>query len=250
MNDCIGQLIIVEQTCEDSMAWARQVLPTVSDGTVLIARQLAQARGRQGRTWVLAQGQITHTIVLKPQNFIANEQALTTLNMALSLGLLQPLQPHNVTLKWPNDFYLNDKKLGGMLFENLWQEDKLTGIVLGYSLNINNSCANDDQLCDIATSLADAGGHEVDHELLQTELFASLSKFYALWKSGNYTEIFRLWRHAQGYLGKPIKVHSKDGSLLEGIAQDVLPSGDLVLAVPAADRTVVVSFAQVSDVRI
>ncbi len=247
--NCIGQLIITQQACNDSFAWARELLPTVSDGTVLIARHLTAARGRQGRSWILAEGQITHTIILKP--FMnTNEQALATLNMALTLGLREPFQQFGVTLKWPNDLYLNDKKLGGMLFENLWHNNKLVGIIFAYSININNSCLNHNMLKSIATSLADATGTQHDLGQLQVELFASLSKFYEQWKLGQFQDIFQLWRRQQGYLGKQVMVHNKDGSLLEGIAQDVLPNGDLVLNVVGADRTVVVTFAQVEEVKI
>lgn len=248
--NCIGQLIITEQNCADSFAWARQVLSMVSDGTVLIARNLTKARGRQGRSWILAEGQISHTIILKPDLKLPSEQALASLNMALSLGLWQPFQKFGVVLKWPNDLYLNNKKLGGMLFENLWHDNKLAGIILGYSININNSCLHDERLNTIATSLTDTTGTQHDLGLLQTELFTSLSKFYDQWKRQEFQDIFQLWRRQQGYLGKQIQVHNRDGSLLEGIAQDVLPNGDLALNVIGADRTVIVAFAQVEEVRI
>ncbi|MBM3887364.1 biotin--[acetyl-CoA-carboxylase] ligase [Candidatus Dependentiae bacterium] len=244
----IGSLILTQQICDNSMTWAREVLPIVQDGTVLIVRHLAQARGRQGRSWVLAEGQITHTIVLKPTLTPLSEQAFATLNMALIVGLWAPFQKYGVTLKWPNDLYLNNKKLGGILFENIWQENQLRGIIVGYSLNINNNCTQHEHLASIATSLSDETGKTFDLGLMQTEIFSSLSRFYATWQEGTYVEIFKLWRSVQGYIKKSLKVHTKDGILLEGIAQDVLPNGDLVLAVPASDRTIVISFAQVEEV--
>lgn len=246
--DPIGQLIITEQQCDDSMAWARQMVPLASDGTVLITRELTKARGRQGRRWVLASGQITHTLILKPALPAPNEQALATLTMALTLGLWAPFQHRGVTLKWPNDLYLNNKKLGGMLLENLWQDGKLAAVIAGYSININNSCCSHDVLSSIATSLNDETGQPYDLGALQLQLFGSLSQFYRQWQQGEYQEIFQLWRRHQGYLGKPIKVHNRDGSLLEGIAQDVLPNGDLILHLPVADRTYIITFAQVEEV--
>lgn len=246
--DPIGHLIIAEQQCDDSMAWARQMLPVASDGTVLIARELTKARGRQGRSWVLASGQITHTLILKPALNAPSEQALATLTMALTLGLWSPFQHHGVTLKWPNDLYLNGKKLGGMLLENLWHDNQLAAVIVGYSININNSCRSHEVLSSIATSLSDETNGQTDLGQLQLQLFASLSKFYRQWQQGEYQEIFQLWRRHQGYLNKPIKVHNRDGSLVEGIAQDVLPNGDLVLSIPAADRTHIVTFAQVEEV--
>lgn len=246
----IGRLIITEASCDDSMAWARRMLPTVDDGTVLIARDLVAARGRQGRTWVLADGQITHTVILKPKNFIPTEQALATLNMALALGLYEVLQRFGVVLKWPNDFYLNEKKLGGMLFENLWQGEQLVGIVLGYSLNVNNKCVDHEVLASIATSLVDVTGKVQDLGKMQQEVFASLSRLYDQWQRGEFQGIFQQWRHHQFYLGKQVSVHNKDGSRLDGLAQDVLPNGDLVLYSATADSTMPVTFAQVEDIKL
>lgn len=263
--DCIGQLIITAPTCDDSFAWARELLPMASDGTVLIAHNLTHARGRQGRIWVLADGQISHTIILKPDIKTHKSESLSPLalsdcaaivsqglpilTMALALGLWQPLQKFGATLKWPNDLSLNNKKLSGMLIQNLWHDNQLTGIIFGYSINVNNSCINNEQLKDIATSLSDATGTKHDLGLLQTELFASLSRFYEQWKRGEFHEIFKLWRKNQGYLGKQIQVHNRDGSLLEGIAQDVLPCGALVLKTEQTEP-IIVSFAQVEEVKI
>ena len=247
----IGQLILTEQHCDDSMAWARQVLPIAVDGTVLISRHLTQARGRHNRRWVLADGQITHTIILKPHDTTHTQDLnLATLNMALILGLAAPLQKYGVTLKWPNDLYLHDKKLGGMLIENIWHEETLVGIVFGYSININNTCIGHEILEPIATSLSDVTKEQYDLGLLHVELFKSLSHFYAQWKKSDHNEIFNTWRKAQGYLGKKVSVHNKDGSIVEGPAHDVLPNGDLICFVEASNQSVTISFNQIEEIRV
>lgn len=248
--DVIGRLIVTEATCQDSMAWARSMLPIVEDGTVLIARDLALARGRQGRSWVLADGQITHTIVLKPAIVYEEkiECALASLNMALSLGLLEPFRNIGAGLKWPNDLVVNGKKFGGMLFENLWHGNKLAGVILGYSININNSLIEHQDLVAIATSVYDQTNKKNDLVDLSRQLFASLSKRYAQWMALDCLSIFNDWRTSLTILGKSIQVHNCDGTLLTGIAQDVLPNGDLVLYGELADSTTIVQFAQVENV--
>lgn len=248
--DIIGRLIVTEGTCEDSMAWARTMLPIVEDGTVLIARDLAVARGRQGRSWMLADGQITHTIVLKP--VIVHEKkracALASLNMALSLGLLEPFLNIGAGLKWPNDLVIKGKKIGGMLFENLWYGDQLAGVILGYSINVNNSLIDHQDLAAIGTTVYDQTNKKNDLVDISRQLFTALSKRYSQWKDLDCLSIFNDWRSSLTILGKSVQVHNCDGSLLTGIAQDVLPNGDLVLYGQLADSTIVVPFAQVENV--
>lgn len=250
MNNCIGQLIITQEECADSMAWARSIIDLARDGTVLIARTLNQARGRQGRRWVTAEGQITHTIILKPDHFTANEETLATLNMAITLGILQPLKQYNVVLKWPNDFYLENKKLGGVLFENIWHENNLVAIIVGYSLNINNSCIDNQELAAIATSLTDTYQKKFDSSSIQTELFKSLSHFYNEWKQKKYTDLFIQWRQAQHYIKKSITVHPQDGAVISGEVQDILANGDLLLQDSKTNSLVTISFAQINEVKI
>lgn len=244
----IGHQVLTTQHVDDTMAWARSLLPLASDGTVLIARNITKARGRQGRSWVLAEGQITQTIILKPNQGSISQESLPLLTMALSLGLWEPFQPYGALIKWPNDLVLNDKKLGGMLLESIWHESSFVGLILGYSININNTCSEHETLQAIATSLSDATERQHDLGMLQENLFKSLSNFYDQWKNGNYQDIFRLWRQKQAYLGKNITVHHKDGLIVEGTAQDLLFNGDLVMYIPFADRTEVVSFAQIEAI--
>jgi len=40
--------------------------------------------------------------------------------MAIALGILEPLKKYGATLKWPNDFIINHKKVGGMLMQLVW----------------------------------------------------------------------------------------------------------------------------------
>jgi len=61
----IGNKVYRAKSIGDSMAWAKQHLQEASDGSVFLADQLTQAKGRQGRVWMVHPDQLIVTFVLK-----------------------------------------------------------------------------------------------------------------------------------------------------------------------------------------
>lgn len=230
----IGQKIYQIKTSSDSIKWAKDNIEHAPDGSIFLAETLTQARGRQGREWTFAPGQIAMTILLKPESLksIPSQDVplrLNQLNMALSLGILEPLKKYGVGLKWPNDFIVQDKKVGGMLLEAVWQGTELKGIILGFAVNVTNFFEETDPLYPIAISLQTAMGEPVDKSALEKELVVCLDKWYGVWSSGGFDHVYEQWSQHQAYVNKSISVHNKNGTLVEGVFLRVLPNGDLVL---------------------
>lgn len=250
----IGKKLYREHTIDDSMAWARKNIETAPDGSVFLADVLTKARGRQGRTWQVMAGQLMVTFILKPTLFQSLHQddctvRINQLNMAVCLGILEPLKSFGVRLKWPNDFVLNGKKLGGMLTHVVWSEEKLIGMIVGFALNINNEFLPDDPLIEIATSLK-TEKHQA-HELrpLYKDVLQGLNTWYMHWQHEEFMNIYKNWRLMQAFLGKEIQLHQKDGSIMRGLAQQVLPNGDLLL-IDESKKQHLISFFQVEEVKI
>lgn len=226
----IGSKIYHKEKIYSSLEWAKSEISTVPDGTLFLADFHEYTRGRQGRIWKSYPGQLIMTFVLKPKISLDNlEFKLNHLNMAISLGILEPLKKCNVGLKWPNDFVLNNKKLGGVIFEAVWKNKNLEGIVVGFAINANNVIPCSDELYKIATSLKMRPGKTIDEKKIFSELLSGLNKFYQKWLDGEFDKIFALWKSAQLYLNRDITIHKKDGSTVEGIFFDLLTNGDLVL---------------------
>lgn len=243
----IGKNVIHKQMCEtSSMDWAKELFHEVEDGTVFWADEYKIARGRQGREWKLYPGQLVLTFVLKPtirssrvspevlrrgmyRGTSQEDFALRYLNMALTIGIADVLSEYGVGVKWPNDFMLNDKKVGGMIIEAVWLGDVIEGVVVGISVNCNNKFNQDDDLYNIATSIKQNIQQDILIDSLQKKLLNSIDKWYNLWKGKDFETIFSAWKNKLICLGKVLSVHCKDGSLVSGYAQDVTTIGDLVL---------------------
>jgi BirA family transcriptional regulator, biotin operon repressor / biotin---[acetyl-CoA-carboxylase] ligase len=104
------------------------------DGTLFIAEDQTGGKGRKGRSWSSAKGKsLTFSLLLRSAGRKEGLTALLALAVARSLG--DSLA--GLAIKWPNDLFLNGKKLGGILAES--RDDS---VVIGLGLDVNEEAAD------------------------------------------------------------------------------------------------------------
>ncbi len=111
---------------------------------VILAEHQSEGRGQQGNTWQSnPQQNLTFSLILKPQQLNSSNQFL--FNKVLSIHLLGffrsyfPAHAQAFHIKWPNDLYLYDKKIGGILIENSLQGEHISNSIVGIGLNVNQT---------------------------------------------------------------------------------------------------------------
>jgi BirA family transcriptional regulator, biotin operon repressor / biotin---[acetyl-CoA-carboxylase] ligase len=112
----------------------------VANGTCLLAKEQTEGKGQFGRAWHADAGShLAMSIILTPQNLTASE--LPLIGMKSSLGIVRALRQLDPNLdpqiKWPNDIYLEGKKLCGILIENALAGNKVQHIIIGIGMNVN-----------------------------------------------------------------------------------------------------------------
>lgn len=239
-----GSKVYRAERVQNTLEWAKENIASAQDGSVFLANHVESAQGRQGRIWQIAQGQLLLTAILKPESLSMIESddleiRLNQLTMAMCLGILDPLKKYGTKLKWPNDFVINDKKVCGMLMQTIWEKNKVQGIILGFGLNINNSFYEENELFQTATSLKSVLNQELSMREIYKELLTSLDTFYEIWKEKKFIDIYKQWKQEQIFLHKKIKIHLKDGSLIDGTLSQVLPNGDAMITTSDAQIKIV-----------
>ncbi len=105
-------------------------------GLLVVADQQTNGRGRAGRTWSSRPGDgVWMTLLERPSDSAASG----VLALRLGLGIaraLQPLVDGEVRLKWPNDVYVDDGKIAGILVEARWRDAALDWVAIGVGLNM------------------------------------------------------------------------------------------------------------------
>jgi BirA family biotin operon repressor/biotin-[acetyl-CoA-carboxylase] ligase len=110
-------------------------------GTLVIADQQTAGRGRSGHRWVSPPGSgIWMTLLERPTDTAAVE----LWGVRLGVHVARALDPHAgqpVGIKWPNDLYVADRKLAGILIEARWQEQALLWVGVGIGINVRQPAA-------------------------------------------------------------------------------------------------------------
>jgi len=105
-------------------------------GTLIVAHAQTAGRGRMGRTWRSEPGAgLWLTLIERP----ADPSALDVLSLRVGLALAPALDPFAealVRLKWPNDLYVAQRKLAGILIEARWREGHPEWVAIGVGINL------------------------------------------------------------------------------------------------------------------
>ena len=111
----------------------------LNDYMVVATEKQTKGRGQMGAEWISEPGKnLTFSILKIFSDFKAHDQVY--LNCAISLAVhdtLQELSVPNLKVKWPNDIMSGNKKLCGILVENILQGDKIGKSIIGIGLNVN-----------------------------------------------------------------------------------------------------------------
>ena len=118
---------------------AKRRILSCDNMTVLSAESQTCGRGQRGNTWSSKPGEnLTFSIVLKDIAHIsASDQFILSEITALSVSDFLSDHGINAMIKWPNDIYVADKKICGILIENSLRGSELSSSIIGIGLNIN-----------------------------------------------------------------------------------------------------------------
>ena len=135
------KVVHIEET-DSTNRWLKDYSATqpVEDMVVCADYQTA-GKGCGANTWESERGKnLTFSMLIHPKAIPANQQFHIT--EIVSVALCKTLQPYiynKVEIKWPNDIYVDDKKICGILIENRLQGAEIKDCIIGIGLNVNQT---------------------------------------------------------------------------------------------------------------
>lgn len=198
-----------------------------NEGTVIMAEEQYAGKGQAGNRWVSTPGKnLTFSMLLKPVFLSPSNQFDINIVTCVSIfETLFPLLGDQLRIKWPNDVYVGDRKLGGVLIENSLQGNQWKHSIVGIGLNVNQEDFGDlTNACSIKQFL-----HR-DYTItnLLYELWRSIEKNYFLLRSEGVSALKSLYIKNLYRLGQVSK-YNVNGILVEGKIVDVSSEGQLVV---------------------
>jgi BirA family transcriptional regulator, biotin operon repressor / biotin---[acetyl-CoA-carboxylase] ligase len=184
----IGSTIVELEETESTNLYSTSLIAAnkAFEGTVVIAKEQKNGRGQRGSNWYSEPGKnITCSIILKPGFLDISRQFM--LNKMASLAVhdvLMKFLPHSeAKIKWPNDVYVGNKKIAGILIENVLRGNRIAYSTIGLGININQELFPDGLN---ATSVKTESGNRTEMIVFLQELFHSMEKRYLELRSSFY----------------------------------------------------------------
>lgn len=170
---------------------------------IIIADTQVKGKGRFNRTWYSSKGGAYFSILIK----IEKIEHLKYLTFAAALSVLKTIEKITKLkpkIKWPNDVYINDKKVCGILTEST-TNNNLTYAIIGIGINVNQK-RFPKSIKNIATSMFKETNKEFNIKKIIIKTKNNFLKYYNLIKNNNYKKIIDETKKHSLLIEKNIKI--------------------------------------------
>lgn len=229
------EIIELEETASTN-SYLAAIARESAEGLAVTCRRQTAGRGQRGNSWEAEPGcNITMSLLLRPVGLHPSRQFL--ISQAVSIAVVSVLSRHlpgeNVRIKWPNDIYVGDRKICGILIENTITSTNISHCIVGLGINVNQRIFRSDAPNPVSLSMLTGLDYdlrtlteETISEILREKALISTAPenlqqryFNLLWRRDGY------WPYIDNLKGEPIRAR------IAAIA----PDGILTLALQPED---------------
>ncbi|MBK7214648.1 MAG: biotin--[acetyl-CoA-carboxylase] ligase [Bacteroidales bacterium] len=186
----------------NTVEWLNEVISTNShvleilnsshpaEGSIYVADFQTKGRGTESNSWESAAGQnLTFSLLLYPSFLAADKHFSLTQAIALAIkDFLQNQGISSVKVKWPNDIYVADKKICGILIQTAIQGRRFGYAVVGIGLNVNQLEFISDAPNPVSLKMLTGKEYQLSEKL--SELCACLDFRYSQLRNGEWTSLY------------------------------------------------------------
>lgn len=219
--------IVKLQVTDSTSSYLRSRLADAPHGTTVSAHTQTAGRGQRGNSWEAEPGMnLTFSMMLRPLDLEVRSQYI--LSEAVATAIASTLRkyvdaPERLTIKWPNDIYYDDSKLGGILIENSLSGPRVEKSIAGVGININQTTFRSDAPNPISLKQIMRQTYEIDP--LLAEITGAIAEA-SLRPSATLHELYlsMFWRREGNY-----PYREPDGEPFIASIERVAPDGMLTL---------------------
>jgi len=203
-------------------------MDSLQSGDACVAEYQQAGRGRRGRQWVSPFG-----VNLYLSMYWRLEQGpAAAMGLSLVIGIvlaeaLQELGAADVRVKWPNDIYLEDRKLAGILVELTGKTGDAAQIVIGAGINLGMRAPAAEAINQGWINLQEAGV-TVNRNALSARIVNKLRSALAQFEQDGLMPFVGRWARLDNFIDRPVKLLIGDREIF-GIARGIDQQGGLIL---------------------
>ncbi|HSY60957.1 MAG TPA: biotin--[acetyl-CoA-carboxylase] ligase [Cytophaga sp.] len=223
-----GKTIHFLPSCHSTNSVATELIRSQKavNGLIVITNDQTAGRGQQGNIWLSAANlNLTFSVIFFPSScFIIDSFYLNIISSLAVAETIEKLLPSDkqVTVKWPNDIYISNKKVCGILIENALRGTKINSVVMGIGINVNQTVFDLPQ----ATSLVQEAGIELNLQKIFTQLCETLEYYYLKLAADDKEELQALYLQKLFGLNKTLLFADAEGNF-SGVIRGITANGEL-----------------------
>ena len=233
INNSIGNKVLYFEELGSTNDKSFELIKSESaeSGTIVYTDYQNKGRGQIGKYWESEKGKnLLLSLLLKKIGLEVENQFLISIFTSLAIkDLVQETLQMNATIKWPNDIYVANRKICGILIQNSIMNKLIGASVIGIGLNVNQSKFSPS--LPNPCSLKSITGEEFPLEEILEKLIQLLKKYYDLLLKGQYVELIDQYHNALYRKGIETRFKKPNGQSFEGIIKGIDPSGKLQLKI-------------------
>lgn len=200
----------------------------VQDQTVVIAEDQQKGRGQMGNGWLSRKGQsLTFSVFKRFEGLMAEKQFM--ISMAVSLAIIeafQAIKTPKVSIKWPNDILSGNKKVAGILIENVLEGASVKYSVIGIGINVNE--VDFPELPQASSLKLEIGKSLELEEVLQIVLKKIFEKFENI-ETLDFSELRNIYEQNMFRKDSVSVFENKEGQHFNAIIKGVSDIGELLI---------------------
>ena len=201
---------------------------TLQSGDACVAEYQQAGRGRRGRKWFSPFGANLYLSMY----WRLEQGPAAAIGLSLVIGIvmaevLRDLGASQVRVKWPNDLYLQDRKLAGILVELTGKTGDAAQIVIGAGINLAMRKVESDVINQGWINLQEAG-IVIDRNTLAARLINDLRAALELFEQEGLTPYLSRWEKLDNFINRPVKLIIGDKEIV-GISRGIDTQGALLL---------------------
>lgn len=219
----IGKKVYHFKELNSTNEYSKKLVKDAEQGTVVLADEQTNGKGRFGKNWYSPQGGLWLSIILKPKKISG------LISILGGLSVCETLRNFGIECytKWPNDVVVGFKKIAGILTE---VEEKAVILGIGINLNIPEFPV---ELKDKATSCLLEQGKTLKKDEVSQKLFNKIEEYYNTFET-NSLDLLNKYRKSSITIGKLVEVITPS-EILEGKVLDIAEDGTLVLRLSSGE---------------
>ena len=186
----IGSIIDFE-TIDSTSKYLKENYNNLKDFTFVSSLFQTEGRGRMERTWESKKGEnLLFSLLIKQKSLLKLYSSISILSATVILNVLKDeYKIDDVSIKWPNDVYINSKKVSGILLEGISVSSSFECLIIGIGLNVNQKTFDNIN----ATSMSLSLGYDIDIKKLKNIIYDKLMTELGMLEDGssNYLDTAR-----------------------------------------------------------